>query len=76
MTPRLPALKPREVIRALERAGFLLHHVTGSHHYFKHPERPALRVTVPVHAQDLKRGTLAAIIKQAGLTTEEFLKFL
>ncbi len=65
MTLRLPALRPREVIRALERAGFSLHHVTGSHHYFRHPDRPALRVTVPVHAADLERGTLAAIIKQA-----------
>jgi predicted RNA binding protein YcfA (HicA-like mRNA interferase family) len=76
MTPRLPALRPREVIRALERAGFSLHHVTGSHHYFRHPGRPELRVTVPVHAADLKRGTLAAVIKQAGLTAEEFLDLL
>ena len=76
MTPRLPALRPREVIRARERAGFSLHHVTGSHHYFRHPGRPALRVTVPVHAADLKRGTLAAVIKQAGLTAEEFLDLL
>lgn len=48
MTARLPALRPREVIRALERAGFFLHHTTGSHHYFKHPHEPGRRVTVPV----------------------------
>ena len=76
MSPRLPALKPREVIRALEGAGFFLHHTTGSHHYFKHPERSTRLVTVAVHARELKRGTLAAIIKQAGLTTEEFLRLL
>ncbi|MBI4610096.1 MAG: type II toxin-antitoxin system HicA family toxin [Candidatus Rokubacteria bacterium] len=76
MTPRLPALRPTEVIRALERAGFFLHHTTGSHHYFKHPDKPHLRVTVPVHPGDLKRRVLASIIKQAGLTTEEFLRFL
>lgn len=64
------------MIRALERAGFTLHHVAGSHHYFTHPHRPGLRVTVPGHPRDLKRGTLAAIIKQAGLTTEEFLEVL
>lgn len=77
MSPRLPALRPREVIRALERAGFLLHHSTGSHHYFKHPTKPGPKpgriVTVPVHPGDLKRSVLASILKQAGLTTEEFL---
>jgi predicted RNA binding protein YcfA (HicA-like mRNA interferase family) len=76
MTPRLPALRPSQVIRALERAGFFLHHATGSHHYFKHPEKPGRLVTVAVHARDLKRGTLASIIKQAGLTPDEFLNLL
>ncbi len=76
MTARLPALRPREVIRALERAGFFLHHTTGSHHYFKHPHKPGRRVTVPVHPGDLKRGVLASIIRQAGMSTEEFLEIL
>ena len=58
MSPRLPALKSRVVIRALERAGFFLHHATGSHQILKHPDRPAARVTVPLHNRDLKRGTL------------------
>lgn len=75
MSPRLPAVRPRDVIRALERAGFLLDHVTGSHHIMKHPDRP-LRVTVPVHNRDLKRGTLSAIIKASGLSLDEFIGFL
>lgn len=76
MSQRLPALKPREVLRALQRAGFFVHHTTGSHYILKHPHKPALRVSVPYHSKDLKRRTLESIIKQAGLTTEEFLKFL
>ena len=76
MSPRLPTLRPREVIQALERAGCFLHHSTGSHHYFKHPDKPRVLVTVPVHPRDLKRGSLASIIKQAGLTPEEFLELL
>ncbi len=40
---RLPVLKPREVLRALERGGFFVHHVSGSHTILKHPHRPALR---------------------------------
>src|SRR5258707_13339161 len=48
-----------------------LHHVRGSHHYLRHPERPGVLVTVPFHDRDLKRGTLRAILRQAGLTPEE-----
>jgi predicted RNA binding protein YcfA (HicA-like mRNA interferase family) len=75
MSARLPALKAKDVLRALERAGFVLHHVAGSHYILKHPER-ALRVTLPWHKRDLKRGTLASIIDQAGLTDSEFAELL
>jgi predicted RNA binding protein YcfA (HicA-like mRNA interferase family) len=72
MSRRPPAVKPKEVLRALGRAGFFVHHISGSHHVLKHPAKPHLRVTVPYHNKDLKRRTLASIIEQAGLTTEEF----
>jgi predicted RNA binding protein YcfA (HicA-like mRNA interferase family) len=72
MSRRLPAVRPKEVLRALGRAGFYTHHTSGSHHVLKHPGKPHLRVTVPFHNKDLKRRTLASIIEQAGLTTEEF----
>ncbi len=73
---RLPALKPREVIRALERAGFFVDHVTGSHYRLKHRHDPRRFTVVPYHAKDLKRPLLRAIIKQAGLTVDEFLDLL
>jgi len=76
MSPRLPSAKPSEVLRALRRAGFFVHHVSGSHYVLKHPEKPHLRVTVPFHNRDLKRGTLSSIIEQAGLTPEEFTELL
>ena len=76
MSNRLPALRPRDVLRALQRAGFFVHHTTGSHYILKHPDRPALRVTVPYHGRDLKRRTLHTIIEQAGLSIEEFRKLL
>ena len=72
---RLPVVKPRQLIRALERAGFFLHHVTGSHHYFKHPNKPGL-VVVPYHTKDLKPGTLRAILRQAGLSANELINLL
>ena len=76
MSQRLPVLKPKEVIRALERAGFFIHHSTGSHHILKHPDRPGPRVTVAYHNRDLKRKTLASIIEQSGLSIEEFYELL
>jgi len=72
---RLPACTPTDVIRALGRAGFFLDHSTGSHRYYRHPNRPGV-VTVPFHRRELKRGTLLAILKQAGLTRDQFLEFL
>jgi predicted RNA binding protein YcfA (HicA-like mRNA interferase family) len=76
MKQNLPVIRPKELIRALERAGFFVHRVTGSHYILKHPAKLTLRVTVPFHNRDLKRGTLQSIIKQAGFTNEEFLELL
>lgn len=73
MPSKLPSLRPKKVIKALERNGFIIHHITGSHHILK---KGKLRVTVPYHNKDLKPGTLASIIKQAGITVEEFLDLL
>jgi len=72
---RLPAVKPPEVIKALQKAGFIIHHIKGSHYTLKQPET-GRRVTVPYHRREMKPGTLANIIRQAGLTKEEFLKLL
>jgi len=76
MSKRLPAAKPREVLRALRKAGFFVHHSSGSHYILKHPDKPHLRVTVPYHNKDLKRKTLSSIVEQAGLTTEQFIELL
>ena len=76
MSGRLPSLTPRQVIGALQRAGFSLHRIKGSHYQFIHPAKPALLVVVPYHAKDLKRPVLRAIISQSALTVEEFLALL
>jgi len=76
MSGRLPALKPRKVIKVLEPAGFLVHHIAGSHHVLRHHSDLARRVTVPFHNRDLKIGTLHRIIKDAGFAIEEFLDLL
>lgn len=72
--PRLPVVSGREAIRALGRAGFLLDGVEGSHHIMI---GPAGRIAVPVHgSRDLKPGTLRGIIRDAGLTVDQFCDFL
>lgn len=53
-----------------------MHHTAGGHYVLKHPDKPWLRVTVPYHNKDLKRRTLESIVKQAGLTSDEFRTFL
>ena len=73
MAGKLPVLKPKQAIKALERGGFYVHHTTGSHYILK---KDNLRVTVPYHNKDLKPGTLRSIIEQAGLTVEEFSELL
>lgn len=76
MSERLPALTADDVIRTLKRAGFILHRVRGSHYQFLHPSDDTLLVTVPYHRRDLPRGTVRAIIRQAGLTIDQFIAFL
>ena len=76
MSQHLPALRPAKVLKALQRAGFFIHHTKGSHYYLKHPGKPELRVTLPMHNTELKRKTLTSIIDQAGYTVEEFIQLL
>jgi len=74
---RLPALRPKDVIRALERAGFEIFRISGSHYRMRHKSDAKRQTTVPFHAsRDLPRGTLRDIIDQAGLTVDEFLGYL
>ena len=76
MTERLRALRARDVINALERAGFVKSRMSSSHCRMVHPGDPTRKITIPIHAKDIKRGTLRAIIAQSGLTVGEFLALL
>jgi predicted RNA binding protein YcfA (HicA-like mRNA interferase family) len=73
---RLPALTARRVIQALERGGFHVARIKGSHYLLKHVDNPRLRGTVPYHRGELDTRTLRSIIEQAGLEIEEFVKLL
>ena len=55
-----------DLIREIKEAGWLLDRVHGSHHVFKHQERPGV-VVIPHPKKDLGKGLVKAIRKQAGL---------
>ena len=73
MTPVLPVLSGRDLVQALCRAGYSVRDRKGSHIHLRHPSRRSL--TVPDHPE-VARGTLRAILKDAGLTADELLELL
>jgi predicted RNA binding protein YcfA (HicA-like mRNA interferase family) len=77
MSPHLPVANARQVIAALQRAGFVVDRVRGSHYILVYPGDPSRAVTVPFHGtRDLKPGTLRNIIRQAGFTVDQFRELL
>jgi predicted RNA binding protein YcfA (HicA-like mRNA interferase family) len=73
--PKLPTVKPRQVVRFLEQNGFVLDHTTGSHFIFFHPPSRR-RAVVPTHNRDLPKGTLISLLREAGFSREELIDFL
>lgn len=67
---RLPRPTGKEMLRFLERQGFICVRITGSHH---HMEKGSLRCSVPAHGNDdLKTGTLRSILRMIEMEPEEF----
>ncbi|OHA91040.1 MAG: hypothetical protein A2832_01325 [Candidatus Zambryskibacteria bacterium RIFCSPHIGHO2_01_FULL_44_22b] len=71
MSPKLPPLTARQVIKILKQNGFELDHTTGSHYIFYSPITKK-RTIVAYHTRAIPKGTLVAILKQAGLSVEDF----
>lgn len=72
---KLPLISGREAVRAFRKIGYEIDHQTGSHIILRHREPPYRRLSIPDH-EELAKGTLRALIRQAGLTTEEFIDLL
>ncbi|MBI2842617.1 MAG: type II toxin-antitoxin system HicA family toxin [Armatimonadetes bacterium] len=67
----------KDVIRALQRAGWVKTRQRGSHVRLCNPKRPANSVTISVHSgKEIPAGTLRAILRAAGLTPAEFEELL
>jgi predicted RNA binding protein YcfA (HicA-like mRNA interferase family) len=69
--PKLRPAKPQTVQRVLEKLGFQLIRQSGSHAVFRHPDDRW--TTVPLHpGKDVAKGTLRKIIKDAGISVDNF----
>ena len=75
MTPKLPSVRSRQVIRFLEENGFVLDHTSGSHFIF-YQASSRRRAVVPRHNRDIPKGTLMSLLREAGFTREELITFL
>ena len=71
---KLPRISGRECVKALGKRGFYFKRQEGSHIILRR-DNPFAQVVIPDH-KELDRGTLRAIIRQAGLSVDEFVKFL
>jgi predicted RNA binding protein YcfA (HicA-like mRNA interferase family) len=74
VSERLPVLSGPRLVKALERADWQTVRQRGSHVRMKHPDRK-ISITVPLH-RELKRGTLAGILNDAGLDAEKLRELL
>jgi predicted RNA binding protein YcfA (HicA-like mRNA interferase family) len=70
----LPRISGRECVKVLSKIGFYLKRQEGSHMVLRR-DNPFGQVVVPDH-KELDRGTLRAIIRQSGLSVDEFIKLL
>ena len=75
MSNRLPRVSAAKAVKVLERSGFALIRQSGSHRIYKNGE--GKRVTVPYHSGTiLHPKVLKSILKDAGLTVEEFVELM
>lgn len=70
--PKLPILKPKDVIKRFQKLGFVKDRQTGSHVIMYHPLTKQ-RANIPLHVRDLAKGTLKAILNQTGISVEKFI---
>lgn len=72
MSARLRPVPGKDIVRTLERFGWHVVRIHGSHHMMRHPDVPDI-VPVPVHARrPVPRGTLGNILKRTGIDRDDF----
>ena len=72
---RLPVVSGHEAVRAFGRIGYVVDRQRGSHIQLRQPTPPFRRLTIPDH-KELGRGLLRSLIRDAGITVDEFIALL
>ena len=72
---KLPVVSGTEVVKAFRKLGYELDEQHGSHMILRSVDPPHRRLSVPNH-RELAKGTLRVLIRESGLTVEEFAKLL
>ncbi len=70
--PKLPVLKPKEVIKKFVKLGFIKDRQSGSH-VILYRAQDKKRAVIPLHLKDIKKGTLSAILRESDVSKEDFL---
>lgn len=78
MSPRLPIISTRELVAALKKAGFVdaPHRGKGSHHAYYKDDGGRVRLVIVPERKEIPKGTLLAILEQAGISKEELLEHM
>ena len=73
--PKLPVISGKELVKMFSKLRYEVDHQTGSHIILRNKNIPYRRLTIPNHPE-IAKGTLLAILRQAGLTREDFFNML
>jgi len=73
--PKLPVVSSRQAIKAFQKIGYEFNHQTGSHLVYRRTEPPHVHLSIP-ERKELAKGTLRSLIRQSGITVEEFINLL
>jgi len=73
--PKLPRIKGKDFIKILNRIGFTLDHIHGSHHIFRNSN--GKKITIPIHGNhEIPIGTLSGILTDIDISKEKFITLL
>lgn len=72
---KLPVVSGKDAVRAFSKLHYQLDHQTGSHMVLRQDRAPFRRLTIPNH-KEIAKGTLRSLIREAGLTVDEFVGLL
>lgn len=73
--PHSPSVSGKELLKALQRGGFVVHRIRGSHHILRHQD--GRKTVIPIHGgETLGPGILAKILRDCDMTTSDLIALL